>query len=88
VCVALGSELIVMLHVGPGDSWSQPQVLGGALGPGTGIPTPNNAVGWSFKAVAVGTSEITSSRPNCPAPSPATAGCHSLAAFRLQADVR
>jgi len=88
VCVTLGGELIVTLHVTAGDSWSQPQVLGGALGPGTGIPTPNNVVGWSFKAVAAGTSQISSSRPNCPAASPASAGCHSLVAFRLQADVR
>jgi hypothetical protein len=88
VCVTLGSELIVTLHVATGNSWSQPQVLGGALGPSAGIPTPNNVVGWSFKAVAVGTSQISSSRPNCPAASPATAGCHSLVAFRLQADVR
>jgi len=88
VCVALDSELIVTLHLGTGERWSQPQVHGGALGPGTGIPTPNNVVGWSFKAVAVGISEISSLRPNCPAASPATAGCHSLVAFRLQADVR
>jgi hypothetical protein len=88
VCVALGSELIVMLPIGTGGSWSQPQVTGSALGPGSGIPTPQNTVGWSFKAVAAGKAEISSSRPNCPDASPGTAGCHSLVAFQLHADVR
>ncbi len=88
VCVVLGSDLIVMLPVNAGTTWSQPDVVGAGLGPGQGIPTPNNAVGWSFKAVAAGTAEVRSSRANCAEASPGMAACHSLAAFRVRVDIR
>jgi hypothetical protein len=88
VCVALGGELIVMLHSGAGGGWSSPQVAGGALGPGMGIPTPNAVVGWSFRTLATGTARVSLSRPNCPVASSGMVKCHSLVAFDLRVDVR
>src|SRR5262249_54638353 len=88
VCVALRGELIVMLHTAGGSPWSGPQVVGSTLSAGTGIPTPNNAIGWSFEALAAGTAQISSSRPDCPPASPGTVACHALLAFQLQVEVR
>jgi hypothetical protein len=88
VCVAVGGELIVLLHYPAGSTWSAPQTAGPSLSAGTGIPTPSNAVGWSFRALAAGTARITSSRPNCPPASPGTVTCDSILAFQLQVEVR
>jgi hypothetical protein len=88
VCVAVGGDLIVLLHTVTGSSWSEPQTAGPSLSAGTGIPTPSNAVGWQFEALAAGTARITSSRPNCPPASPGTVTCDSLLAFQLQVEVR
>src|SRR5262249_42630912 len=35
VCVAVGGELIVLLHTVAGSTWSEPQLSGSALGAGT-----------------------------------------------------
>jgi hypothetical protein len=88
VCVARGGELIVLLHNVAGSSWSEPQVVGSALGAGMGIPTPYGRVGWLFKALAPGTAQISTSRPNCPPASPGAVTCHSLLAFHLEVEVR
>jgi len=87
VCVALGSQVTVLLRSGPGGGWTTPQVSGAALGPPRGVPTPNNAVGWAFEAVAAGTADVTTSRPVCPVNSGALR-CHSLVSFRVHVEVR
>jgi hypothetical protein len=84
VCAVLGSDLIVALPARGGGSWPRPEVTGGALEPGRGIPTPDGTVGWSFRAVATGTAEISTARPNCPPASPGTLACHSMTAFNLK----
>jgi hypothetical protein len=81
VCVAVGGDLIVLLHSDvTGSTWSEPQIAGSTLGAGTGIPTPSNAVGWQFEALAAGTAQISSSRLYCP---PGTGTCD----FQLQVEV-
>jgi hypothetical protein len=87
-CVALGSDLIVMFTAAGTSSWSTPRVTGPALGTGSGVPTPAGQVGWMFPAVAAGASEITLSRPGCPAASPGAVRCLVLTAVRLHVDVR
>jgi hypothetical protein len=78
-CLALGGTLTIQLHATGGAAWSAPQLTGDALRP---------AGAGTFTAVAAGTAEITASRPNCPSPSPGTAGCHSLLTFGIDVEVR
>jgi predicted secreted protein len=58
VCVAVGSDVTIMLKSAAGASWSTPTTTGNALGPGRGMPTPYGFVGWQFPANAAGATEI------------------------------
>jgi hypothetical protein len=89
VCVAVGGDLIVLLHNDAAGAWSEPQTAGPSLGAGTVIPTPSNAVGWSFKALAPGTAQLNSLRTNCPPLASAGAvACDAVVFFQLQVEVR
>jgi hypothetical protein len=88
VCLAVGGDLIVLLHTVAWSTWSEPQVAGSSLGAGTGTPTPSDAVGWLFKALAPGPARITSLRSDCPPASPGTVACDSVLVFQLQVEVR
>jgi hypothetical protein len=89
VCLAVGGDLIVLLHSDvTGSTWSEPQIAGSSLGAGTGTPTPSDAVGWLFKALAAGPARITSLRSDCPPASPGTVACDSVLVFQLQVEVR
>jgi hypothetical protein len=88
ICVAPGSDLVVMLRSPHGTNWSSPQVTGSALGPARPVPTPSHYVGWSFTAVAAGTAEISLSRPACPPAGAGGAACAALLLYHLHVKVR
>jgi hypothetical protein len=79
VCIHLGRTLTVRLG---GGAWLAPTETGTALRPVEGSTPP------AFTAVAAGTAEITSSRPNCPSPGTGQVACHSMLAFQVTVTVR
>jgi len=88
VCVALGSDLTVLLHTAAAGGWSTPRATGTALGSARPVPTPVGTVGWSFAAVTAGTAEVSTSRPVCPSAAPGAVRCHSVVAYVLHVEVR
>jgi hypothetical protein len=85
VCVALGSDVTILLH---GQGWATPQVTGGALTAAGPIPTPAGAVGWSFKAVAAGSADLSTSHPSCPSAGPGALRCLSIVGYKVHVEVR
>jgi hypothetical protein len=89
-CLARGGFVLVQLVGTPGQDWAPLQVSPAELL--TSVPTsvsgPSDLTYGSYKAVASGTAEITSSRNSCPPPAPGSVACHAIQSFRVTVTVR
>lgn len=63
VCVAVGSDVSIMLKTAGDSQWSSPTATGHVLGPAMPLPTPYGRVGWQFRTIAAGQAEIRATRP-------------------------
>ena len=79
VCVAPGGVVTLSLA---GKGWRAVSVTGTALTPKSASTTPDGEVA-AFNAGAAGSARLTTSRRNCPDPSPGQVSCMSIQAFSV-----
>jgi len=87
VCVAAHSDVSILLKTVDGAPWSAPTRTGRVLGPARPLPTPFGHVGWQFRTLAAGHSEIATTRKSCPSHATAAKQCHDVV-YHLHVTVR